>query len=72
MIECLTPVVHFDQRLGAGRNSHFQHFLCKKAEKRTKKNLLQNLAKKTILNCTKTLVECFIPNFAENDYFDQH
>ena len=35
-------VVYFDQRLGAphpnpGHNSHFQHFLCQKAEKTLKK-----------------------------------
>ena len=47
----------------AGGNSHFQHILCKKAEKMQKK-LPQNLAKKLFFKvCTKALVDFFIPNF---------
>ena len=55
-------VVYFNQRLGtanpiASRNSHFQHFLCKKAKKcKQGKNLMQHLAKQQVFKvCTNTL-----------------
>ena len=48
----------------AGRNSHFQRFLCKKPKKA---RILQQISAKNrvFLHFTKTLVDCFTPKKVE-------
>ena len=53
-------VVYFDQRLGAGRNSHFQHFCCKNLKK--SKKFAANFSKKQFFDiCNRMLVNYFTP-----------